>query len=676
MRIESGIYYLKLKNSIPTIKQTLFAFNLPDTGSSKKEFSNRIYTAYQQAAQRAAAGNREIDWDSDVNADMRPFLSQLKVLHGNLNNIGNKMHTMQSKYNPKLGYVKDYLLKYKSFNKAEIERNQADFEQALIDEFKVNPDQARQMTNAILNIDGVSDIDDAFSLTQEGDFVPPSHKKRSLGLSEKAKFAPFMENNLFQNISNAAKSATRYTALQEFVGANNSKVNYQLDKIQQELVESGLSEAEAQTRVDKLAADMKDYFDAESGNYKRVDNPLFKNIQKNILFFTTISGLPLAVLSNMVELMMVYRGLTKDQIFGKSGLQETGKTFAREVMNTLKDVGVEGIARQKSKGDFSGGHGVLQDLGFFEWEVGAAHTTGVTETGQVRKNVLDWFFKTILLQQWTNATRASRAAIAGDYITDKLGIIDQGRNQEHKTNETVEAEEAIRNLGLDPKFMIDYMNGNIEATPENNQKFDNFMRDGAFNFINEAIALPQSANRPKIFQDPRFALFTQFQGFISTFTANHIPRIWGEYVKRGTPAMKYNAFALMSTMIMMGFVSQHLKDLLKYGKSSPYFEGTDYIRRGIGASGLLGTGERVIDFVFPIYEERYHNPISWAFGTVSGESAGITKTTQVVDAIANIVEGNTEKGLIGGARALPLAGPFNKRLPQWGNFIQEWTFGE
>ena len=90
-------------------------------------------------------------------------------------------------------------------------------------------------------------------------------------------------------------------------------------------------------------------------------------------------------------------------------------------------------------------------------------------------------------------------------------------------------------------------------------------REATASFINEAVALPGSANRPLIYQDPRFALFTQFQGFMATFTANHIPKLWGEYIKRRTPAMKYNAFAVMATMIMLGFASQHLKDMLKYG---------------------------------------------------------------------------------------------------------------
>ena len=61
--------------------------------------------------------------------------------------------------------------------------------------------------------------------------------------------------------------------------------------------------------------------------------------------------------------------------------------------------------------------------------------------------------------------------------------------------------------------------------------------------------------------------------------------------------MKYTAFATMATMIMLGFISQYLKDLLKYGETPKWLEPGDLIQRGIGASGLLGTGERVYNFV-------------------------------------------------------------------------------
>ena len=56
----------------------------------------------------------------------------------------------------------------------------------------------------------------------------------------------------------------------------------------------------------------------------------------------------------------------------------------------------------------------------------------------------DWiyeeFFKWTGLQGWTNYTRAIRAAIAGDYITDKLELI--LLKADTNTNEVQEAKRA------------------------------------------------------------------------------------------------------------------------------------------------------------------------------------------------------------------------------------------
>ena len=51
----------------------------------------------------------------------------------------------------------------------------------------------------------------------------------------------------------------------------------------------------------------------------------------------------------------------------------------------------------------------------------------------------------------------------------------------------------------------------------------------------------------------------------------------------------------MMMMIGLGFASQYLKVLIKYGEKTPHLESNEYIQRGVRASGLLGTGERVLD---------------------------------------------------------------------------------
>lgn len=682
----------EIRYKLGDVTELLAAFGRTDKRKSRLEFSEQYYDAFTKARQRAGRANREINWDTDLDPELRPFANAFRNFHNKLVETGNRLHNMQLEHNPELGYVQDYLSRYKSLDKLAIERNRSGFELALTQienaegEQVIDPQTATRLTDAILQIDGADipsnfeqAIDGGFSVTDRSTFKPQSHRGRTLNLSDRPEFQEFMERDIFTNISNAAKSAVRYTVLEEYVGSNNAKLNYNLNKIQEELIQSGRYTAtQAQKRVDKLAFDLKNYFDAESGNYKRNIPPILRFAQKNILFVTTITGLPLATVSNFVELGLTSKGLTVKQIFGEKGsINSIARSFVDEIKNTAnRSYGaLSNQPRPHMRGE--GGHAIAKKLGFFDWEVGAAHTTGVSETGRWHQRILDMYFKVILLQQWTNAARAARASIALDYITDKVSIMVAASNADVTTNESREAEEGLRNLGLDTEFLKQYHqqfvndNQTVQPDPEIKARWERDINDATFNFINDAVALPQSANRPLIFQDPRFALFTQFQGFIATFTANHIPKMYSEMAKRGTPAMKYNIFATVSTMILLGFVSQHLKDLLKYGETTPYFKGTEYLRRGVGASGLLGTGERVIDFVFPMYEKRYQSNVEWFFGTIASESAGVSKALRIGDIALDVATGEKPPETI--VKITPIAQVAYQQIDKQ---AYRWGFGE
>ena len=261
-----------------------------------------------------------------------------------------------------------------------------------------------------------------------------------------------------------------------------------------------------------------------------------------------------------------------------------------------------------------------------------------------------------------------------DYIEDNLQLIADA-DPDNITNEVQEAREMLRNLGMNVDDMLqlrgEMMKGPLSA--EQQQVFDDNIREGMFNWINDAVALPQSANRPLIYQDPRFALFTQFQGFIATFTANHIPKLWGEYVKRGTPSMKYNAFAVMSTMIVLGFASQYLKDLIKYGSGeNPYLEDPEYIQRGIRASGLLGTGERVLDIFAPIYEKRSRGPGDWLYNQVTGESPAAANLARAGKGGLQVLSGDPSEGARNIFKTAPVISPLSAHF--WEPETHEWKF--
>jgi len=598
--------------------------------------------------------------------DAHPMKADIENLIQELNKLADKMHSDQQKYNPKLGKLNNYLLRYKALNKLAVVKNRAKFIKTLKDEYNISDDDAVKITDNIINND--YDLDEAFSVVKGGP-QPKSHKKRTLGLSTKKTadgklaFDEFFEQDLFINVSSAAKSAARYVANEEFIGQDGKIISRMLDDIQRE----GVSSEE----VDRLAFRLKNYLDSESGNYKRPTSEFGKTlekVQKNFMLFTMVAGLPLSTISSFVEVALGSRGLTRDQIFGtkgrEGGLSLLGKEFAAMLNSGMTEITNASRLSDKDQLYETLGRKRLKASGFYEWDVGAASTTGVLETHSYHQKLVEGYFKWNGLQGWTNFNRATRAAIFGDFLLDNIEILEKRDPElENRTNREREAEEKLRNLGLDVSYGMPVKIRKYFAYAEARDamiaqgvseaeilaafdlrtidmpRIDSMLREAQYSFVNEAVALPKAANRPLWYLDPRFALLNQFQGFMSTFTANHIPRLWNEYIKRGSPAMRYTTFAMMTTMIMLGFASQYLKDLLKYGGSTPYLDESEYIRRGILSSGLTGTSERVIEYMFPIYETRSDGAGEWLWNTASGESPSLANLAKYGQGFSHLVKG-------------------------------------
>ena len=622
---------------------------------------------YKEALEYAK--NNDISKLTGTQAQIDAKLKLIKELE----TLANKMYKDQSKYNKNLNKLSNYLLRYRALDKGAVNKDRSGFIDKLVKTYPwMNRKEAADLADDIIN--GTSNTaQEAFDVTHGGP-KPGSHKGRTLNLSEQKDkdgnfiFKDYLEQDVISNVSKAAKSAARYVGNQEFVGNNGTKISQLLKQMEAEGV--------PQEVVDRIASHMTDYLNAESGNYKRPTSELgraLQNVQKNFMFFVTLTGLPLATFSSIVELALSSRALTKEQIFGKDGsLSAIGREGSVMLYNAMEAVGST-VAGREAKYKESAGTKQLHKLGYYDWDVGAATTTGVTETHEWHNRALSAFFKWTGLQGWTNYTRAIRASIAGDFIMDNAEIVldyqaNKLLNDKEKTNEVREAEDKLRNLGIDITrdlpAMMEILQG--KGTPEMERQVGARVREATYNFINDAVVMPGSANRPLIYQDPRFALFTQFQGFMSAFTANHIPRMWGEYIRRGSPQMKYNTFAMMVAMIGLGFVSQYLKDFIKYGRTTPHLDQAQLVQRGIQASGLLGTSERVINQFFPLYEERSGNAAEGLWNFTTGESPTLSKVEQIGQGVASTVGGDLDRAgnKFGKAIAGPLKDPI-ARTGQW-----------
>lgn len=178
-----------------------------------------------------------------------------------------------------------------------------------------------------------------------------------------------------------------------------------------------------------------------------------------------------------------------------------------------------------------------------------------------------------------------------------------------------------------------------------------------YRYINERIQLPGHSNRPLMFMDPHYQLLFQFQGFISAFTSNIIPKLYDRGLRRGHVKTKYDTFALIILLIALGGASQYLKDLIKFGKASPYLDDAGYIQRAVYASGVMGNYERIADAIVPLYPQR-NEGIAGFVNLIAGEAGpGARNIQNVLTGAGQLIEGEGNRGLNTLVKTAPIIGP-------------------
>ena len=659
--------------------------------SQKAKMSDEIYAAW-----KAARDNNGVFYPDRVPQNT-PNRGLVISLGNELIALGTKLRNDQIASDPELnmGLVESYLQRYRALDKRAVQNDPEGFKKALMSiKFKsgkkISAAQAQEIVDDIIDNPLVDSLSDAMS-SNIGSLNPSSHKKRTLDLSEQEGFDAFYERDVFANVAKASKSAARFITQMKYVGKDGEVISHFLDQMEAEGV--------PREEVNKVASRVFDGLEAVSGNYNRPTTQAGKKLmrfQKNVMFWMTLSALPLATFSSLPELAMSQGALTKDQIFGENNsIKAIATEFSAAFIPLLRKV-EDGSDDDVLKPDtYSKGQRILNEVMGSSWEVGAATTVGVKEASENRKEVMEFFFKAIGLTQFTDYTRAVRASFAYDFMSYNAKIISNGRmgrisrDDNYKTRQEQEAEQKLRSIGIPIEEFVemqigiedqglsffdnpgqDLLNPNspMNLRPVNSlQQFETMVKEGTYNFINQTVPLPGAMNRPLIYQDPRFALFTQFQGFISTFTANQIPRMWNDYIKRGSPSMKFNTFAIMSTMIALGFFSQAIKDSIKFDDDddegtlgNPYLNKPEYIRRGIMASGLLGTGERVVDIFAPIYGQRSDGGVGWVYAQATGESPSLGYLARGGTSLSKLAQGDVEGSLYNAMRMAPGIAPFTE----------------
>ena len=711
--------FTSFERLIPEIRNLYSSFVLDSKryGAKREALSALVYNFYDVHIKPITEkeGNNQtwitgdsviamIDWDN-LKPEFQENSAALKDLIDRLYQVDRKMYEgvtlAQATANvPPIGDLQDHIFRSKSFLKSTISANKEKFINLLMAEKGLTVEEANGVTNTILDNPDVNTLDEAFDLTKGG-ITPKTHKRRSLDIADNEAFSEFFENNLFDNLENSMKSAARYMTMTKFVGPNSSLLTSMFDKIQREFTEGledgSADQLSAETDVNDIARLTRDLINADSGNYKRIESDVLRGTQKALTLTGVLTMLGLAAPMSIVEFALTPVGVDVETLNKNVG--GLGMILGREFYEYFAEVGrLTGIAPQRSNFDtaiksrdkrdtdvrfveYNDPAGLGRRVGFGDARTGQAQLTGVTEFNKFTKNLMDSFFKVIGLNAVTNATRTIRASFYNDFLIKNLDILHQQKNEgTADTNETREARRFLEKMGIPPDIMLELseelLAANGNPSPELQVKWERQFDNGLFNFINEAVPLPDAMGRPLFYSDPHYAMFTQFQGFISKFTAHHIPRLY-DLVKNATPGFKYSTFATLMSMLLLGYAAQHLKDLIKFGESSPYLEDNDKYLRALYSSGLLGTTERVLsnNMLFPLYEDRSRTmgEAIWNFGTGEAPSSAIFENVYKLG--HGLIEGDSRSIVKSSASLTPLMAPFKHRI--YDAMVQaQWITGD
>ena len=676
------------------------SFNVPAGMSSKKRadfvstLANKFYREVIEPLSAQGKTRSDIDWNSpNISEDIKANKEALLRLHDELTKLADTIlnDTNATRRRSKEELVKklpNWAYRHKGFKREDIARHREEFAQTLMKEYGMPLEVANQLTENIINNEEVQTLGDAFDVTKGG-ISPSFQKKRALHISDRPAFDKFLEQNIMKNMTDASRESARFQAHRKFIGKDSQHLNRMLEKAEKELMASMEPEA-ARKLINEVAYDLNNILNAESGNYKRILNQTLKQGQKYLTLLTTLQGLANAAFSSIPEMAMIGYGVprevlvknsaTQGYLFGSAvgawlrNLMTTGRVAKpRENLETFLD---KKIAEVRSKGDTDPRNMFYQNMkdflkvsGFKSQETGAATTTGVQETNELTKGIIDSFFKANFLHDQQDMHRMMRLSFFNDFLIEKLDLIDSNWGQPDTVG-VKEAKVMLRELGI-PLHIMQRLGRKLKAgeelTPKEMAQYKKEFLNGATNFVNQAIPMPNALNRPLFYSDPRFALLTQFNGFTSTFTANQLPLMWDQLRGKGSLGMTYSTFATMGTMLALAFMSQGIKDELKYGEESPYLSDNEKVLRAIYSSGLLGTTERVIgsNYLFPLYENRSSGAGEFLWDNVASEAAATGTVERAYGMAASAIEGDGTKFLKNFYGSIPFIAPYKHRIMEF-----------
>ena len=627
-------------------KRMFKRFGMMDTVTNSQKISDMI--------RKYMSGDRSGFTKEDIR-NIENTIDELKAFADQEYNMKNNVYKSQGNNRKDLKRLKDSWLNQKSWDWKKVRQNRDEWYDFMR---KNEPNlNQQQLDDLYLKVSNNEDATD-FSVVEGIEYIPGARRGTSQILSTKKGYDKFANDNILQNLINQANQTAKYSAYTTYFGAGGKNLDYLLKGMEKD----GLSKEE----VADIAFHAKNIIDAGTGNYNTIKNRKLAAFQQTAAFYAAMVGLPLSAISSFPEFVMIlYQGRGgKDVQRGiLAGVKEVKNIFkATARMKINKALGYPPRAYIDKDAQVR-----LTRAGLFNDDAAIATRLGLGETDVSKAWWQKQFFKISGIAGITQLQRAIAASAVTGFVSDRIRILAAKPDDAELNQDQLEIYRQLTNLGMDVEGMVKLYNKfndplTFEQIMENENspdyKFlDDQMNTATWYFVNDRVQNPQAFNRPLFFQDPHYQLFVQFNGFISTFTANIIPKLWNDYLKNGSPRMKYNTFALVVTMMAVAGGSQWLKDFIKFGGSTPYLSDAQLLQRALQSSGLLGTGERLLQGALPLYRSRDEGITDRLFGETVGGSPTVRSLGTAMQAIGALGKGETERAAGHATKLIPGVGP-------------------
>lgn len=579
------------------------------------------------------AAIRNIDVDKKLDSSFHKYKDGIIEY---ANKIDNLVSAYNNKTNSSLTF--EEFLSNKPLDKTKVSRSFSSFISDIQNTFGLSNSEAKDIANRVINNNEVNNLSDAVDDVLNIDTLPLKFKDsflKTINTPEyQSTFSKYLSHDIVDNVySLSARGAAQFVN-KNLIGKEGSH----LAALLQRALDGGfLTEGEAAFK----ARELKDYIDMRSGKFHEITNPFARGALSTLNFLSTITSLPLAAISSTVEFAQVYRNLNTAQ-----SLKATGtllKTFGAEFSTLFREIGNSTLGKPSTKR--SPHRELLSEAGFLK-EGGIGRRNDIL-SGYFQKWT-EGFFKITGLTSVTSITRYAKLAIAADAMNHWITIVKEG-DVSNPTQEVRDSREHLTRIGVDVEWLL----SDAALNPANRARFDNEMTKGAHSFVNEAVVVPSQMNRPKFYSDPYLRLFTQFQGYASSFTANVLPRLIKDIQYKGSTDQS-NAAATIAMMLAMSLLAIYLKDMIKYGESPPdWLKKDKEFQRVIAQAGLLGTGQRMLDAISNTSKVKgQEGAIESAYRQISNQAPVLA----YINKLSDVLSAKEGTRIQEGARLLPIVG--------------------